>query len=222
MSKILKAICVLLPWVLRRRILNSYFGYEIDPCARIGLSWIYPKKLIMKAHSKIGHLNTGIHLDIMELGEYASIGRSNWITGFPTGINSKHFAHQPERSSHFILGNHSAITKNHHLDCTHKLSIGKYVTIAGYQSQFLTHSIDIFENRQDSKPIEIGDYCFVSTNVTILGGAKLPNYSVLGAKALLNKPYTESWKLYGGIPARILNDIPKNAEYFNRKTGFVN
>lgn len=41
------------------------------------------------------------------------------------------------------------------------------------------------------------------------------------AGAVLNKTYTEEWKLYGGVPAKPIKDISKDAKYFNRKIGFV-
>ena len=132
-----------------------------------------------------------------------------------------YFAHQINRDSQLIIGEHSAITKQHHIDCTSSITIGKFTTIAGYDSQLLTHSIDIFENRQDSHPIEIGDYCFVGTNVIILGGSKLPNYTVLGAKSLLNKQYTDTHALYGGVPAKKIRAITQDAKYFLREKGFV-
>jgi len=175
----------------------------------------------MKKGSKIGHFNVAINLDKIKIGENTSIGRSNWITGFPANTNSKHFAHQTDRESALILGNESAITKHHHIDCTSKIFIGNFVTVAGYYSQFLTHSIDIYENRQDSNPINIGDYCFVGTNSVILGGSVLPAFSVLGANALLNKSYTEQYTLYGGVPAKPLKALPQNAKYFHREKGFV-
>jgi acetyltransferase-like isoleucine patch superfamily enzyme len=119
------------------------------------------------------------------------------------------------------MDEYSAITKNHHIDCTNLIEIGKFSTIAGYQSQLLTHSINILENIQGSAPIKIGAYTFVGTNVTILGGAVLPNYSVLGAKSLLNKKHTQEWMLYGGVPAQPLKEIPKDAKYFHRVDGYV-
>ena len=77
------------------------------------------------------------------------------------------------------------------------------------------------ENRQDSKPIFIGDYTFIGTNVIILGGASLPSYSVLGAKSLLNKKFSTEWRLYGGVPAVELSELSRDAKYFSRKDGFV-
>jgi acetyltransferase-like isoleucine patch superfamily enzyme len=119
------------------------------------------------------------------------------------------------------MGECSAITKNHHIDCTNLIQIGRFTTVAGYQTQLLTHSIDILKSCQDSAPILIGDYTFIGTNATILGGAILPDYSVLGAKSLLNKPYSQKWMLYGGVPAKPLRELPKDAKYFHRTDGFI-
>lgn len=222
MKTILKAFIVLFPWFLKRPLLQLCFGYQLHPSAKIGFSWIYPDVLIMDENAKIGHLNVAIHLNKIHLEKAAKIGRGNWITGFTLKGNSKHFSHQSNRKPELILGEESAITKNHHFDCTQSIVIGKFTTIAGYQSQFLTHSINILENRQDSEPIIIGNYCFVGTNVVVLGGSELPAYSVLGAKSLLNKVHNKTHFLYGGVPAEPIKEIDKEAKYFTRTKGFVN
>lgn len=219
---LLKIITVLLPWPLKRLILVRFFKYEIQPSARIGLSWIYPKKLIMDLDSNIGNFNVAIHLDLISVGKHSSIARGNWITGFPSKTNSKHFSHQYDRESNLIIGEHSAITKNHHIDCTNLIKIGNFATVAGYSSQFLTHSINIELNIQDSYPITIGDYCFVGTSSIILGGANLPSYCVLGANSLLNKSFSIPYRLYGGNPAKEIKELSKDFQYFNREVGFVN
>ena len=216
-----KLFTLLLPWTLRRAVLRGWFKYDIHPTARIGIAWIFPKKLSMGKGSKIDHLSVAVNLDNLVIGNGSSIGRSNWITGFPGGTNSPHFQHQPQRSSELILGDSSAITKQHHIDCTNRIEIGAFSTVAGYQSQFLTHSIDVANNRQDSKPIYIGAYTFIGTNCVILGGASLPAHSVLGAKSLLNEHFEDEWKLYAGVPAKMIKEIPKHAKYFTRKEGFV-
>lgn len=218
---LLKIFTFLLPWSLRRLALQRWFGYTIHPSARIGLAWVFPVKLVMGANSRIGHFTTAVHLDLVELGEKSSIGRGNWITGFPSNTTSKHFSHQVNRQPALILGDCASITKNHHLDCTSLIKIGRFTTIAGYQSQFLTHSINVLDNRQDSAPIIIGEYAFVGTNVVMLGGAILPARCVLGAKSLLNKPFDDEWMLYGGVPAKALQELPRDAKYFTRSEGFV-
>jgi len=175
----------------------------------------------MDAGARIDHFTVAIHLDRIVLGKNTQIGRNNWITGFPTMSESKHFVHDVHRRSELIVGYESAITKHHHIDCTNTIHIGNYVTVAGYNSQLLTHSIDVYNGRQDSHPITIGDYCFISTGVKILGGSMLPPYSVLGAGAVLNKRYEEGYILYAGVPAKPIKKLPGSAEYFNRKEGFV-
>lgn len=210
-----------MPWPLKRWILIRFFKYKIHPSARIGLSWIYPKKLMMESNAQIGHFNVAVHLDTFKMGKYSTVVRSNWITGFPTNTDSKHFAHQSDRQSNLIIGQHSAITKKHHIDCTNVIQVGDFVTIAGYSSQLLTHSINIELNIQDSHPISIGDYCFVGTASTILGGSTLPAFSVLGANSLLNKNFKTTYRLYGGYPAKEIKELPKDYKYFNREIGFV-
>jgi acetyltransferase-like isoleucine patch superfamily enzyme len=214
-------ICVC-PWSLKRRLLTRFFGYALHPTAKIGLSWVFPKRLTMGAGSRITDLCMIINLDEVFMGENSIIDRGNWITGFPTGSDSEHFAHQPERISKLVLGAHSAITKNHHVDCTNTIEIGTFTTIAGYRSQFLTHSIDLENCRQHSAPITLGDYCFVGSDVVVLGGSRLPSRCVLGAKSLLNKAFTEEGFLYAGVPATKKAAISLEAKYFTRNNGFVN
>lgn len=218
---IVKLLIIHLPWCLKRWCLQHLCGYKIDRSAHIGWAFVFPHHLEMAAGARIGHFTTAIHLDRIVMGENSTIGRSNWITGFPTGTDSKHFAHDKTRCSELIIGREAAITKHHHIDCTNTIRIGAFTTIAGYNSQFLTHSIDVYEGRQDSHPITIGERCFVSTGVKILGGAVLPSYSVLAAGAVLAKPYEEEWTMYGGIPAVAKKTIPHDAKYFTRERGYV-
>lgn len=215
-----KLIVTFLPWSLRRKCLQRFWKYEIHSSARIGIAWIFPKKLVMGANTRIAHFNVAIHLENLVMKANSSIGRGNWITGYPLG-GSRHFTHQKDRDPSLIIGESSAITKNHHLDCTHRIEVGSFTTIAGYQSQFLTHSIDLQECRQDSYPIKIGDYCLIGTNVVVLGGAVLPDRSVLGAKALLNKMMHDTDNLYAGVPARCIGPIKGKRKYFYRERGFV-
>jgi acetyltransferase-like isoleucine patch superfamily enzyme len=216
-----QALVVVMPWVLKRRILSIFFDYKIAPSARIGLSWVYPKKLVMEHGSRIGNLCTIINLDEVVFKAHSTMGRGNWVTGFPTGTASPHFSQQKERRSRLVLGKQSAITKNHHFDCTSPIEIGEFTTIAGYQSKLLTHSIDLQNNCQNSNPIKIGNYCFIGTDVVILGGAALPSYCILGAKSLLNKAFLEEWSLYAGAPAIHKCYVNQSDKYFSRLTGFV-
>ncbi len=219
---LIKLITCFLPWSLKRLVLIKIFRYDIHKNARIGFSWIFPSKLIMYEYSRIDHLTVAINLDEITLGEYSNIGRSNWITGFSTKKKSRHFEHQRDsRIPCLIIGKHSSITKQHHIDCTNQVIIGSFTTVAGYNSQLLTHSINIEKGRQDSNPILIGDYCFLGTNVVVLSGSVLPSYTVLGAKSLLNKAFSENYCLYGGVPAVRIKELASDLKYFNRDEGFI-
>ena len=202
-------------------MLHRLFNYQLSPSAFIGLSWVYPRKLRMGDGSSIGDFNVAVNLDLITMGDFSSIGRSNWITGYPTLTSSSHFSHQLTRRAELLLGEHAAITKDHHIDATSSITIGSFSTVAGYRSQFLSHSIDLQLNRQNSDSITIGAYCFLGTNCVVLGGSVLPDHSVLGASSLLNKRLNDSWCVYAGHPAKKVKEIDKHSSFFNRTTGFV-
>jgi acetyltransferase-like isoleucine patch superfamily enzyme len=221
MKTLLGFFSLLLPWGLRRSFLEKQFGYSIHPTSRIGLAWIFPRRLVMEEGSRIGHLNLCKNIDLFHLGAHAVIGQLNWITGFPSGSTSRHFAHQPDRRPELILERHSGISSRHLIDCTARVRIGAFATVGGFRSQLLSHSIDLAAGRQTAEPIDIGEYCFTGTNSVLLGGSALPHHSVLGAQSLLNKKWEEPYRLYAGVPAKPLKELPPEMEYFRRTEGFV-
>jgi hypothetical protein len=220
MKTLLRFLSLLLPWTLRRSLLEKQFGYSIHPTSRIGLAWIFPRRLVMEEGSRIGHLNFCKNIDLFHLGAHAVVGQLNWITGFPSGP-SRHFAHQADRLPELILETHAGISSRHLIDCTARVRIGAFATIAGFRSQLLTHSIDLAAGRQTAEPIDIGEYCFTGTNSIMLGGSALPHHSVLGAQSLLNKKWEEPYRLYAGVPAKPIKELPPEMEYFRRTEGFV-
>ncbi len=218
---LIAAMLCLFPWPLRRFVMVRMQRHEIHPLARIGFSLILCDHLKMAPHSQIGSLTVVKGIQQLSLDPHSTIGNLNWITGFPAG-HPVHFAHQENREPTLVLGEHSAITHRHLVDCTDRVEIGKFSTIAGYRTQILTHSIDLHSNRQHSRPIVIADYCFVGTGCAILGGSGLPSYSVLGANSLLNQKHVKQWTLYAGSPAVQVKALPRDSAYFHRKEGFVN
>jgi acetyltransferase-like isoleucine patch superfamily enzyme len=220
MKQILMFLSVLLPWPLKRSLLEKQFGYSIHPSSRIGFCWIFPRRLIMEENSRIGHFTLCKNIDLLHLGAHAIIGQLNWITGFPSGP-SRHFAHQTDRHPELIVEAHAGISSRHLIDCTARVRIGAFATIGGFRSQLITHSIDFAAGQQSSEPIDIGEYCFVGTNCVLLGGSTLPHHSVLGAQSLLNKKWNEPYRLYGGVPAKPLKELSQEMAYFRRTEGFV-
>jgi hypothetical protein len=219
-SALLRAFIVVLPWSLKRLLLKLIYRYELHPTSHIGLAWVFPRRLIMRADSRIGHLTVCKGLELLELAEYASIGRLNWISAYPLD-GSPHFAHSSARSPTLTLAEHAAITNRHIIDCTERVNVGAYATVAGYRSQLLTHSIDLAQCRQDAKPITIGSYAFVGTACTLLGGAVIPDHSIVAANSLLHSAYDEPYRVYAGVPAKAVARLDPQLKYFTRSKGFV-
>lgn len=219
-NRVIYIVGLILPWRFRRHLLIKMLGYQLHPTSRLGLAWVLPKRLVMEEHSCIGNFTVCKGMDFVHLGRYASIGRGNWIAGYP-GNGSKHYYEQPNRASELVLGEHSAITNRHLIDCTNSVVIGKFSILAGYRSQVLTHSVDLVHCRQSSAPVRIGNYCFIGTGGVILGGSSLPDFSILGALSLLNKTYSQSYTLYGGVPAKPIKTLSRDMGYFRRSVGFV-
>jgi len=220
-AKIRLLIQVLLffaPWFLRKQALKAFLGFQIGPGARIGFSVVGARVVQMDEGAVIGHLNIVTSLDVLRLGANSVIGNLNWISCASRG-SFRDDAEFSDRS--LLLGAHAAITNRHLFDCSSRVEIGAFTTIAGWRSQFLTHSIDLRESRQTLGPIAIGEYCFVGTASVVLKGAVLPDHSVLAAGAVLAKSFDLSWHLYGGVPAKPVQPIDKADAYFTRSEGWV-
>lgn len=218
-SIIVQIALMLLPWRLRRSALSVLFGYRIDPSARIGFSVISVKNLNMAPRARIGHLTRIKGLQELSIGEAASLGNLNWVTAFPLG-HQRHFA-DSNRNPSLLIERHAAITHRHLIDCTDKVVVGEFSTVAGWRSQILTHAIDVVESRQMAAPIVIGRYCFVGTGVIVLKGAALPDYSILGAGSVLAGTMRDNFTLYSGVPAGAVKPLDQHAKYFLRAEGYV-
>lgn len=215
MRILLNLFVVVLPWRIKRFLLVKLYHYQIHPTARIGLSYIYPKHLIMEEGAYIGHLNVAIHLELIHMEKDCTISQKNWITGFPLD-NKTNFQDFPNRKPYLIMKKDSAITKQHLVDCTDTVTIGELTSVGGYGTQILSHSTSLQMNKQSCAPITIGHHCFVGTRSIILPGSILPNHSVLGAGAVLKKQFTEEYALYGGVPAKFIKKMDETYAFFSR------
>jgi len=218
---VVSLLVVFLPWPLRRFALVSVLGFKVHRTARIGFSWVGPMRLEMGPRSRIGHL-TCIKpgMDLLRLEEGATIGNLNWVSGEPMS-GTTHYTHQETRRSELIVREQGAITNRHLIDCSATVSIGKFSVIAGSHTMILTHGVDLENNRQQAKPVSVGEYCFVGAGCVLLAGSRLPDCSVLGACALLNKQYAQPNYLYAGNPARPVKALSPDRKYLKRVIGYV-
>lgn len=221
MKRLVCLLSVLLPWALRRRVLSAVCGYSLAPTSRIGLSLVLADSVHLADGARIGNLTVIKGLHRLELGTNAIVGNLNWISGFPLHHGSTHFSADAQREPALLVGDESAITNRHLIDCTDTVRLGHHTTFAGFRSQILTHSIDISSAAQRARPVSVGDYCFVGTGSILLAGSRLPDRSVLGAGSVLQRAFDAPGYLYAGMPAKPVKELPADAAYFHRTSGFV-
>ena len=209
-----------LPWRIKKWVFKSLLGYRLDPNSYIGFSLVSVSSLEMGTQARIGHLTICRGLQRILLEDYASIGNLNWITGGTSRPLWRTEGASPAVPA-LHLATHSAITNRHYVDCSDTIAVGAYTTIAGVRSQLFTHSIDLEICGQRTSPIAIGRYCLIGTGTIVLPGAKLPDFSILGAGSVLVDAKDEPWTLYSGVPARATKSISREDRYFSRQTGYV-
>lgn len=218
------AVCLLslaLPEQLRYAVFRRYFGWKIDPSAKISrFSVLIVDYADIGKDASIGALTVIRGLSNLRMGTNSIIGRLNWISGYPAQLKQS-FSQIGNRDPSLYIGDESAITNRHLIDCTDAVRIGRYSTVAGFRSQVLTHSINLESSMQSCAPVLIGDYVFVGTAVVILGGSTIPSYTVVGANTLINKELKEQYCLYGGVPVKQIKTLPHNYKYFSRESGSV-
>lgn len=210
----------LMPNAIKRRIYNAFLGAEIHSTARIGFSYVQAGKIKMGPYSRIGHLNVIRNLELLEIGEKALIGNLNSVSAFPLSDN-RHFVDETHRFPALILEEHSDIVSRNYFDCCHTIRIGHHTIIAGSGSVFFTHGINIEQNKQEAKPITVGNHAMIGARCVVVKGASLPDCSVLGANSTLSKPLEQPYRLYSGVPAMPVKELNPASQYFHRKIGYV-
>ena len=209
-----------LPWALRRRLLNMLPNVRIAGDARIGLSLIDAKEIVLEDGAVIGHLTIAKGLDRLHLHSHARIGNLNWITAVP-GHSATFYTHLPARDPSLVVGEHGSITHRHLIDCTGGVSIGPFATLAGWRSQVISHGFDFRASRQDAAAISIGAYAFVGSQCVLLKGSAFPAYSLLAAGSVFGEEEAASHGIFRGNPASREGDLPEDLAYFHRSRGFI-
>jgi acetyltransferase-like isoleucine patch superfamily enzyme len=189
-------------------------GWDVHPTAYIGRSVILVPKVTLGPGSSIGPMNVIKDIEELRLGDGAIIGSRNWITGFPLG--SVHFPHSPNRYPALILGDHAMVTVAHEIDCTDRVELATYATLAGFRCQVLTHSLNLVKDRQETSPVELGERCAVMTGCTILSGTRIPRRAIISAGSVVTTKLNREQAFYRGNPAEVVRDLPDTLRYFHR------
>ncbi len=84
------------------------------------------------------------------------------------------------------------------------ITIGEKTCI-GKEAYLITGSHNISSNEFEliTKPITIGNCCWLTTGVTVLQGITIGDYSVVAANSTVTKDI-EPWSVFGGNPAKFI------------------
>jgi acetyltransferase-like isoleucine patch superfamily enzyme len=142
--------------------------------------------------------------ELVTLGSHISVDEHVVVS---TALETGDYVHIGPHCS--IIGGKTA--KLHMADFT-TMAAGARVACNGFHhlGEGLTNAL-VPEQYRDSvknENVYFERFVVVCTNSFIMPGVTLGEGSVIGAMSFINKS-TEPWKIYGGIPARVIKDRPK-------------
>lgn len=205
------AAVALLPAFLKPPVLRSVFGFRIGRRVRIGLALLDCRDLAIGDDASIGHGVLFRSCGRVEIGEHAGIGPLNVFRG-GTRIRIGAYARVlrlnvinaiPGHDCHgtpdsvFDLGYGAFLASSHWIDFTDRVSIGRRSMLAGRSSSIWTH------NRKRAAPVQIGDFCYVGSEVRIAPGVTLADGSMVALGAVVTSSFAEPFTFIGGSPARV-------------------
>lgn len=206
----LRTLVWLLPATRSKNAVLRALGHPVHPTARARCCLVLGVDVIsMGPHSRIGQWNAFKGMKLVRLDEFASIGRLNVISAHPV------FGRLYPEGARLSLASHSFVTSRHRLDCSGSVAVGSYAGVAGHGTSILTHSIDLAVDAQAAYPVTIGSRSFIGTGCLLLGGAEMPENSVLAGGSVLPRSRTPREPgLWAGAPAR--HHGPVTGKWFTR------
>jgi acetyltransferase-like isoleucine patch superfamily enzyme len=221
------ALIALVPGVFKRALYRVAFGYRFGRDVRIGLSLLDADSLSLADGTRIGHFNVIVRVNHFASGRHSHVGSLNIIRGGArvtlgdysevmrlnvlNAIPDHDCTTEPE--SVLEVGAGTVITSGHRIDFTDRVTLGKNVIVGGRNSSLWTH------NRQETAPIEVGDFCYLGSEVRLAPGAKLPNECLLAIGAVLAGEIKEPRSLVAGVPAKVVRPLnEKDLARIRRKT----
>jgi acetyltransferase-like isoleucine patch superfamily enzyme len=217
----------LLPSFLKRPIYRLFFGYKIGKRVSIGFSVIDAQQCTIGDDVRIGHLNLVIGVKKISIGDHVKIGHINIIRGGDEVVigryaeiirmNEINSIPNPDvvnpTDPRFLLGDGSVITTGHKIDFTDRVEIGRRTILGGRNSSLWTH------NRQRTRPIEIGSFAYIGSEIRVAPGGSVPSNCIVGIGSVITSELTNEGYLIAGVPAKALKELDDNDKFLiQRKT----
>lgn len=227
-SRLVVLACMaLLPSFLKRPLYRLFFGYRIGKRVRIGLSIIDARQCEIDDDVTIGHLNAVVGVNKLIIGDHVRIGYLNIIRGGEEVVigryaeilrtNEINSIPDPDvvnpTDPRFLLGEGSIITTGHKIDFTDCVTIGRRSILGGRNSSLWTH------NRQRTRPISIGSFAYIGSEIRIAPGGSLPSKCIVGIGSVITGEMTEEGHLIVGVPAKPVKKLSEEDQFLiARKT----
>ena len=224
---VILACIALLPSFLKRPCYRLFFGYRVGKRVRVGLSIIDAHECLIDDDVQIGHLNIIIGVKKLTIGDNVRIGHLNIIRGGDEvrlgrfaeiiRLNEINSIVDPdvvnEVDPRFLLGDGSIITTGHKIDFTDRVDIGRRSIIGGRNSSLWTH------NRQRTRPITIGSFTYVGSEIRMAPGGSIPSRCIVGIGSVVTGQLAGEEKLIAGVPAKVVKDLSEEDKFLiERKT----
>ncbi|MBC8032343.1 MAG: hypothetical protein H7Z16_19825 [Pyrinomonadaceae bacterium] len=215
------AITALFPSFLKRPIYRLCFGYRIGRRVRIGFSIIDALECAIEDDVQIGHLNLVVGVQKLVIGDHVRIGHLNIIRG-GAEVNLERYSEIMRLNEinsipdpvvvnpidpRFLLGAGSIVTAGHKIDFTDRVTIGRRSILGGRNSSLWTH------NRQRTRPIDIGSFAYIGSEIRIAPGGAIPSRCIVGIGSVITSALTGEGQLIAGVPARPVKDISEEDQF---------
>ena len=139
----------------------------------------------------------------------APITLSGWFLQKVLGVNREaywptHFTSKVGCVHNILAGIQSApgLSPGCYIQGLGKIHIGDYTMIAANARLDIGFPIGPGE-------VRIGRYCWIGINSSILPGAHLGDFTVVGAGSVVNKPFPEGYCVIAGSPARVIRQLDR-------------
>ena len=216
-SFITTLIILLTPINILKVFFLKLMGHQVSFKARIGMSFIRVKRLVVEEGARIGRLNY-IKIEELRMEQSSSIKHANlirgpfklWIRekGSMTSQNKIRRAYPPITYGISVLeiGTETHIVSNQFLDLTKSIKFGSRSQVAGIGAQFWTHGYIHFKNQERARidgDIRIGDNVYIGSRCVFNAGVTVGDNITIGSNSTISKDLLEPG-LYVNQPLRMI------------------
>jgi carbonic anhydrase/acetyltransferase-like protein (isoleucine patch superfamily) len=211
-------LTALLPGPLKKLVYRWGFGFRIGRGARIGVAYLDCEELLLEEHAQIAHgavfwgcgqVRLGKHARVgplnlfrggrrIELDDYSLVQRFNMINA----IQDNDCTNNPQPE--FFLGYGAVVVAEHRIDITDRVRIGRRSILGGRNSSIWTHNV------RTGVPVEIGEYCYIGSEIRMAPGARIPDCCVVGLGSVVVSAFEERYSLIAGVPAKRKRALTRN------------